>query len=74
MGAGHVVVVPQRLTGPNGNRFLADIEVDRANDLARPVELLDALLKTSDREHPFEHPGLVFLGQFSHSVTPMALT
>src|SRR5262245_53022466 len=51
MRAGDVVVGPQRLAHTDGNRLLADVEVREPRHQRAGVEVVDALLKQTDRHH-----------------------
>ena len=51
VGGDEVVVGPQQAHGADAHRFLADVEVQEAADLALDVELGAALLEAADEQH-----------------------
>jgi hypothetical protein len=51
VGAEEVVVGPQQAHRADGDRLLADVEVEEAADLALHVDLRAALLEAPDEEH-----------------------
>ena len=52
VGRGDHVAGLERAAGADGDRLLADREVDEARYLAVAVALLDGLLESPDHEHP----------------------
>jgi hypothetical protein len=60
--AGDVVVAPQGLADPYGNRFLADVQVRHAAEASGEEQVLDLRLPQTDLQHVCVHRGELLRG------------
>jgi hypothetical protein len=55
MSAGDIVIRSERGTGSGCDRLLAQVKMDESRQLAGGEQVLDAVFKKANFQHPLEH-------------------